>query len=77
MANKHYTIGSEVEVTIKVKISNIVISTHNGLTEDQVLDNLNDFKVEIGDHIKKKMSQKTYNQEEVTDGVDWWSFDIE
>ena len=76
MVSKHYTIKDEVEVTIKVKVSDISISTHQELNELQLADNLKDFKQEIAEHLKNKL-QTSYWQQEVTWGVDWWSFDVE
>tara|TARA_B100000809_G_scaffold17440_1_gene15486 strand:+ start:5692 stop:5922 length:231 start_codon:yes stop_codon:yes gene_type:complete len=76
MSNKHYDISEEVEVTIKVKIKDLKISTYQHLNEIQQAEHVTDFKQEISRHLKDKLST-SYNQEEVTFGVDWWSFEIE
>ena len=46
MANRHYPITEEFEVTIKVKVRNIEISTYQQLNELQQADNTKDFKQE-------------------------------
>jgi hypothetical protein len=76
MANQHYPIKEEFEVTIKVKVRNIEISTYQHLNELQQADNIKDFKQEISNHLKQKLND-SYYQQEVTDGVDWWSFEVE
>jgi gamma-glutamylcyclotransferase (GGCT)/AIG2-like uncharacterized protein YtfP len=76
MANRHYPIKEEFEVTIKVKVRNIKISTYEQLNELQQADNTKDFKQEISNHLKQKLNN-SYYQQEVTDGVDWWSFEVE
>jgi gamma-glutamylcyclotransferase (GGCT)/AIG2-like uncharacterized protein YtfP len=47
MANRHYPIKEEFEVTIKVKVRNIKISTYEQLNELQQADSTKDFKQEI------------------------------
>lgn len=76
MANKHYDINDEIEVTIKVKVKNIKISNYNPLNEIQIADNVMDFKLEITKYLGLKLDDEYYN-EEVTLGVDWWSFDVD
>ena len=76
MANRHYPIKEEFEVTIKVKVRNIEISTYHHLNEMEQADNTKDFKQEISNHLKQKLND-SYYQQEVTDGVDWWSFEVE
>jgi hypothetical protein len=76
MANRHYPIKEEFEVTIKVKVRNIKISTYEQLNELQQADSTKDFKQEISNHLRQKLN-KSYYQQEVTDGVDWWSFEVE
>ncbi len=75
MANKHYQIKEEFEVTIKVKVKNIQISNYQQLNELQQADNVKDFKQEISNHLKQKLND-IYSQQEVTSGVDWWSFEV-
>lgn len=76
MANRHYPIKEELEITIKVKVRNIEISTYQHLNELQQADNTKDFKQEISNHLKQKLNDNYY-QQEVTNGVDWWSFEVE
>ena len=76
MANQHYPIKEEFEVTIKVKVRNIEISTYPHLNEMEKADNIKDFKQEISNHLKQKLNN-SYYQQEVTNGVDWWSFEVE
>lgn len=76
MANRHYPIKEEFEVTIKVKVRNIEISTYQQLNELQQADNTKDFKQEISNHLKQKLND-SYYQQEVTNSVDWWSFEVE
>ena len=76
MANTHYQIKDEFEVTITVKVRNIEISTYEQLNELQQADNTKDFKQEISNHLKQKLND-SYYQQEVTSGVDWWSFEVE
>jgi gamma-glutamylcyclotransferase (GGCT)/AIG2-like uncharacterized protein YtfP len=76
MANRHYPIKEEFEVTIKVKVRNIKISTYEQLNELQQADSTKDFKQEISNHLKQKLNN-SYYQQEVTNGVDWWSFEVE
>jgi hypothetical protein len=76
MANRHYQIKEEFEVTIKVKVRNIAISTYQQLNELQQADSTKDFKQEISNHLKQKLDN-SYYQQEVTIGVDWWSFEVE
>ena len=76
MANRHYPIKEEFEVMIKVKVRNIEISTYQQLNELQQADNTKEFKQEISNHLKQKLND-SYYQQEVTNGVDWWSFEVE
>ena len=76
MANRHYQIKEEIEVTIKVKVRNIEISTCEQINELQQADKTKDFKQEISNHLKQKLND-SYYQQEVTSGVDWWSFEVE
>lgn len=77
MANQHYNSDKEFEVTIKVKVSDISISTYQHLSESEQLEAIEDFKSNIGEHLKHKLID-SYGQQEV-DGtfVDWFGFDVE
>jgi|GEM_PF-6772646 len=75
MSNQHYKIDEDIEVVIKVKISNLQIDTYQHLNELQQKENVTDFKQKISEHLKERLSN-SYSQEEVTLGVDWWSFEV-
>jgi hypothetical protein len=77
MSNKHYNISEEIEVTIKVKVKDLRISTYQQLNEIQQAEHVIDFKQEIAEHLKAELTNIIYSQQEVTNGVDWWSFDVE
>jgi hypothetical protein len=77
MANKHYDINDEMEITIKIKVSNIKISTYKQLSEEDIKDHIQDFKDNISEHLKYEITKEDYFQQEVTDGVDWWSYSTE
>jgi len=76
MSNKHYDIQEEIEITLKVKVKINKCSDYNHLNELQLADNVADFKSQIGEHLRNKLVDE-YQREEVTMGVDDWSFDVE
>ena len=76
MSNRHYKVDEEIEVTIKVKVSSLQIDTYQQLNEVQQAEHVTDFKQSISEHLKEKLNA-SYNQQEVTFGVDWWSFEVE
>lgn len=77
MANKHYDINDEMEITIKIKVSNIKISTYQQLSEEDIKDHIQDFKDNISEHLKHEITKEDYFQQGVTGGVDWWSYSTE
>ena len=77
MSNKHYDVSGEIEVTIKVKVKDLRISTYQQLNEIQQAEHVIDFKQEISEHLKAELTNIIYSQQEVTNGVDWWSFEVE
>jgi len=76
MANKHYQINEEFEVTLKLKVTIKQCSNYNHLNELQIADNVTDFKNEIKEHIENKIKDEYY-REEVTLGVDDWTYEVE
>jgi len=76
MANKHYNIDEEINITINIKVKLLQCSNFTELNELQVADNVIDFKNEIADYLKSKIVNGYY-REEVTLGVDDWTFDVE
>lgn len=76
MANRHYNLDEEIEVTVKVKVKNIHISNYQHLSEEQQQGALKDFKQEISDHLMHKLVGSC-GHEEVTEWIDWWYYDIE
>ena len=76
MANKHYNLDEEIEVTVKVKVTNIHISNYQQLNEEQQQYALKEFKQEITEHLQHKLAG-SYGQEEVTEWIDWWYYDVE
>lgn len=76
MANKHYTFpDEEIEITIKVKVKNIKLSTYYSQSYDDNQNSLDDFKNEIIQHLKDKIIG-LHQQQEVTE-CDLWSFELE
>ncbi len=75
MANQHYNIDEEIEVTIKLKLKDIGISDYNYLNEEEIKESFTEFKKEIGNHLKSVLS-KNYYQQQITSCVDWWSFEV-
>lgn len=76
MANKHYNINEEVEVTLTLKVKIKECSNYTTLDESQISDNVKDFKSEIKEHLRSKISNEYYS-EEVTFGVDNWSYEVQ
>lgn len=76
MSNKHYNFTDEIEVVVKVKVKNIGISNYQHLNEKEQERAMNDFKVEISDFLQKKLVGG-YSHEEVSEYVDWFSFEVE
>lgn len=70
MANQHYNIDEEIEVTIKLKLKDIVISNYNYLNGEEIKESFTEFKKEIGNHLKSVLT-KNYYQQEITSCVDW------
>jgi len=73
---KHYYFDEEIEVTVKVKVKKVGISNYQQLSEKEQEIAMNDFKVEIADHLQNKLVG-SYGQQEVTEYIDWFSFDVE
>jgi hypothetical protein len=77
MANQHYNSDDEFEITIKVKVSDISISTYQHLSVSEQAEAIEDLKSNIGEHLKNKLTD-SYGQQEI-DGtfVDWFGFEVE
>jgi uncharacterized protein YaaR (DUF327 family) len=76
MANRHYEINEELEVTLKLKVIIKQCSNYNPLNESQLAHNVKNFKNEIKEHLENKIKDEYY-REEVTIGVDDWTYDVE
>ena len=76
MANRHYQINEEIEVTLKLKVKIKQCSNYQHLNELQLADNVTDFKNEIKEHLENKIKDEYY-REEVTIGVDDWTYLVE
>ena len=76
MANRHYQINEEIEVTLKLKVNIKKCSNYYHLNELQLADNVTDFKNEIKEHLENKIKDEYY-REEVTIGVDDWTYEVE
>lgn len=76
MANRHYQINEEIEVTLKLKVNIKQCSNYQHLNELQLADNVTDFKNEIKEHLENKIKDEYY-REEVTIGVDDWTYEVE
>ena len=76
MANRHYQINEEIEVTLKLKVKIKQCSNYQHLNELQLADNVTDFKKEIKEHLENKIKNEYY-REEVTIGVDDWTYEVE
>ena len=75
MANKHYTINDEVEITIKVKVKIKNISNYHQLSDEEIQDHIKDFKNEIHSELSSKIVNEYYG-EEITQGVDSWNYEV-
>jgi len=75
MANKHYRLDEEFEVTIKVKVKLESCSDYQHVSNIRLEENVEDFKSEIGNHLKGKLTNY-YGREEVTDNIDDWTFEV-
>lgn len=76
MANRHYPINEEIEVTLKLKVTIKQCSDYGYLNELQLADKVTDFKNEIKEHLENKIKNEYY-REEVTLGVDDWTYEVE
>lgn len=76
MANKHYSVNQEINIELSIKLEIQSISNYHSLTEDEIKYHIEDFKKNIASHLKWKLSSKGYYQEEVTQGVDFWNYEI-
>ena len=75
MANRHYQINEEIEVTLKLKVNIKKCSNYHHLNELQLADHIVDFKNEIKEHLENKIKDEYY-REEVTNEVDDWTYEV-
>jgi hypothetical protein len=76
MANKHYQVDEEIEVTLKVRVKIVRLSNYQPLTPGQIEANVKAFKEEIKEHLQDKLVNDYY-REEVTETVDDWTYEVE
>ncbi len=77
MSQRRYDVNEEIEVNITVKVKIKQINNYYHLNDEQIKECVEDFKNEIGDHLKGKLTSESYQSEEVTIGVDSWHFEVE
>ena len=77
MSQRRYDINEEIEVNITVKVKIKEISNYFSLDDKQIKECVEDFKNEIGEHLKSKLAVPSYQFEEVTRAVDGWNFEVE
>jgi hypothetical protein len=74
MANKHYSVNEEIEVTLKFKVKLTNISNYHHLDELFLNAVANDFKDEITNHLADKIVNEY--TEEVTHMCDWVGYEV-
>lgn len=75
MANRHYSVNEEVEVTLKFKVKLTHISNYHHLDDQAINRVVEDFKEEITQHLADKINDEY--QGEVTTMCDWVSYQVE
>tara|TARA_R110002167_G_scaffold365494_1_gene590438 strand:+ start:344 stop:583 length:240 start_codon:yes stop_codon:yes gene_type:complete len=76
MANQHYELDEEFEVTIKLKVKLQRCSDYRYLTEDEVKDEVFHFKTQIQEHLESKVKGEYY-REDVCIGMDDWTYEVD
>ena len=76
MANKHYPINEEIEITLNLKVKITELSTYFPLKEDEIQYEVELAKKELHNCIMHKITGRDYNHETLTDIADYWSFEI-
>lgn len=75
MSNKHYPVDEEFEVDLTVKVKLKSISNYTILNERDQIWAIEAFKQDIEEWLLDKLAENYYN-EEVTNKVDYYSFEV-
>lgn len=75
MANKHYTVEEEVEIHLTVKVKLKSISNYERLNASRITEEIEAAKSELPNFLLKKL-QGSHQQQELTNFVDYWDFDV-
>lgn len=76
MANQHYELDEEFEVTIKLKVKLQRCSDYRHLSDDEVKDEVDHFKTQIQEHLESKVTGEYY-REDVCIGMDDWTYKVD
>lgn len=77
MADNHYKLDAELEVSLKVKVNNIAIHNFKTLTHSEQIEALEQFKKNIAKELEYKLNGSHYNDDgDLSDNVQIWSFDV-
>lgn len=75
MANRHYKVDEEFEVTVTLKVKLNQVSNYHPLTAHQIQEQIEEAKCEVVGFIEDQVVNEYYN-EELTEGADFWTFDV-
>lgn len=75
MANRHYQINEEFEVTVTFKVKLNQISNYHPLKDDEIAEQIEEIKSEMKEFIEYQVVDEYYN-EDLTAGADFCSFEI-
>lgn len=75
MANKHYSINEEFEVTLNVKVKLNQISNYFSLNETDIKDAVEDIKSKMKEYLESEL-KKDYSRADIIDYVDYITFEI-
>lgn len=75
MANRHYQINEEFEVTVTFKVKLNQISNYHPLSDEQIKEQIQEAKEEMQSFIEDQVVDEYYN-EDLTAGTDFCSFEI-
>ncbi len=76
MANQHYELNEEFEVSIKLKVKLKRCSNYRHLTEEELKDDVGYFKSQIQEHLESKV-RGNYYREDVCLGMGDWSYEVD
>ena len=62
MANKHYKVDEEFEITLKVKVKVGSISNYFPMDDNEIKEEIEEFKNSIGKHLEDKL-KNDYSEE--------------